>query len=77
MNSIICTNQTQYGGVIINDSSDTFFANCDLLWLWENDCFQVFTNRAAYTKAYRMESKVDTYLLNDSIISMSYVDKIL
>ena len=38
-------------------SSDTFFSKCKSLR--GNDCFQFFTNKASYTKAYAMESKGD------------------
>ena len=50
----------QLDGHLGRFSSDTFFSNCKSLR--GNQCFQVFTNRASYTKAYSMESKSDAHL---------------
>ena len=49
----------QLDGHLGRFSSDTFFASCKSLR--GNECFQVFTNRASYTKAYSMESKSDAH----------------
>ena len=47
----------QLDGYLGRFSSDTFFAKCKSLR--GNDCFQLFTNKASFTKAYAMESKSD------------------
>lgn len=47
----------QLDGYLGRFSSDTFFSKCKSLR--GNDCFQLFTNKASYTKAYAMESKGD------------------
>ena len=53
----------QLDGYLGRFSSDTFFSKCKSLR--GNNCFQLFTNRASFTKAYPMESKGDAgYALN-------------
>ena len=47
----------QLDGHLGRFSSDTFFSKCRSLR--GNNCFQLFTNRASFTKAYSMESKAD------------------
>lgn len=47
----------QLDGHLGRFSSDTFFSPYKSLR--GNDCFQLFTNRASFTKAYAMESKGD------------------
>ena len=49
----------QLDGHLGRFSSDTFFSNCRSLR--GNQCFQLFTNKAAYTKTYCMESKSDAH----------------
>ena len=47
----------QLDGYLGRFSSDTFFSKCKSLR--GNNCFQLFTNRASFTKAYPMETKGD------------------
>lgn len=49
----------QVDGHLGRFSSNTFFSTCKSLR--GNNCFQLFINRAAYTKAYSMESKADAH----------------
>ena len=49
----------QLDGHLGRFSSDTFFSSCKSLR--GNQCFQLFTNKAAYTKSYCMESKSDAH----------------
>ena len=47
----------QLDGYLGRFSSDTFFSQCKSLR--GNNCFQLFTNKASFTKAYAMELKSD------------------
>ena len=47
----------QLDGYLGRFSSDTFFSKCKSLR--GNNCFQLFTNKATFTKSYAMESKSD------------------
>ena len=56
----------QLDGYLGRFSSDTFFSKCNSLR--GNNCFQLFTNKASFTKAYPMELKGDApFALNKFI----------